>query len=231
VSLWWNWNRVTWLNSYTSKASNLMTLLRNFPILMAGYARSSEHKILATSSQTRVHRSPNATGWGRPPLDDIDAEIISVLRKFPLVPVRTIADFLNIYSSESSTHLIVKIAFKIFVSLGSPRINQWAAAKASRTRRTVTPRAWRIAKDRILRYHDPWRVIASANIVSISRRDPAKIDTYDNPGKNSTADTSATKYSSRSPRFCTAGAVKFPKTDSAFWQCHTSSATSASRAI
>jgi hypothetical protein len=42
----------------------------------------------------------------------------------------------------SGLDLAATSGLKIVNSLRSPHINQWAAAKASRTRRTVTPRAW-----------------------------------------------------------------------------------------
>jgi hypothetical protein len=49
---------------------------------------------------------------GRPPLDSIKAEIISILRQFPFSSVRTIAGSLNIPASIISIHLVEKIGLK-----------------------------------------------------------------------------------------------------------------------
>jgi hypothetical protein len=49
---------------------------------------------------------------GPPPLDDIDAEIISVLRKFPFSPLRTIPGSVAIPASMIYTHLVEKIDLK-----------------------------------------------------------------------------------------------------------------------
>jgi hypothetical protein len=56
----------------------------------------------------------------RPPLDDIDAEIISVLWKFLFSSVRTIAYSLNISASMTHTHLVEKIDLKIFYIVRLP---------------------------------------------------------------------------------------------------------------
>jgi hypothetical protein len=153
-----------------------------------------------------VHAPPNIKYWlhriklgrtdlqtqhvgGRPHLDDVDAEIISVLLKLPFSSVRTTADSLNIHASRIYTHLAEKIGLDIFPLLVSPHINQWAAAKASRTYRAVTPRAW-TTTGRLPWYRDQWGVMvsatwwASANMVSIGRRDPDKIGAYDNGPEN-----------------------------------------------
>jgi hypothetical protein len=85
--------------------------------------RRSEHKILAVSNQARGTDLHTQHVGGRPPADDINAEIITVLRKFPCPSVRTIADSLNIPASTIYTHLVEEIDFKIFTSLGTPHIN------------------------------------------------------------------------------------------------------------
>jgi hypothetical protein len=51
---------------------------------------------------------------GRPLLDDIDAEVRSVLRKFPFSSVRTIGDSLNIPAVTVYPHLVEKIGHKLF---------------------------------------------------------------------------------------------------------------------
>jgi hypothetical protein len=61
---------------------------------------------------------------GQSALGDIGAKIISVLRKFPFLSVRTIVDFLSISVSTIYTHLVEKIDLNFFTSLGSPHINQ-----------------------------------------------------------------------------------------------------------
>jgi hypothetical protein len=52
---------------------------------------------------------------GRPPLDDIDAEILSFLRKYPFSSVRTIAESLEIHASTICEHFVEKIGLKIFL--------------------------------------------------------------------------------------------------------------------
>jgi hypothetical protein len=49
---------------------------------------------------------------GRPTLDDIDAEILSALRRFPFSSVRTIGDSLGIPASTVYSHLVERIGFK-----------------------------------------------------------------------------------------------------------------------
>jgi hypothetical protein len=49
---------------------------------------------------------------GRPPLDDADAEILSLLRKFQFSPVRTIVDSLNIPVLTIYLHLVEQIGLK-----------------------------------------------------------------------------------------------------------------------
>jgi hypothetical protein len=56
-------------------------------------------------------RTPHA--HGRPPVDDIDAEILSLLRKYPFSSVRAIADSLEIPAS--IIYLVEKIGLKIFL--------------------------------------------------------------------------------------------------------------------
>jgi hypothetical protein len=56
----------------------------------------------------------------RPPLDDIDAEILLLLRKYPFFTVRTIAESLGIPVSTICPHLVEKIGFKIFLHRWAP---------------------------------------------------------------------------------------------------------------
>jgi chorismate mutase len=52
---------------------------------------------------------------GRPPLDDIDAEILSLLRKYRFSLVQTIAESPEILGSTIYSHLVEKIGFKPFL--------------------------------------------------------------------------------------------------------------------
>jgi hypothetical protein len=52
---------------------------------------------------------------GRPPLGDIGAESISVLRKLSFSSVRTITDPLNIPASMISIHLVEGLVLNFFV--------------------------------------------------------------------------------------------------------------------
>jgi DNA-binding Lrp family transcriptional regulator len=74
---------------------------------------------------------------GRPPLDDINAEILSLLQKYPFSSMRTIAESLEMPVSTIHSHLVEKIDLK----LGSPYVNQRVAGEASRTLKSVTPGA------------------------------------------------------------------------------------------
>jgi hypothetical protein len=57
---------------------------------------------------------------GRPPLDDTDTEIRSVLRKSPFSWVRTIADTLGTPAFKVYWHLVEKIGFKNYFLLWVP---------------------------------------------------------------------------------------------------------------
>jgi DNA-binding transcriptional MerR regulator len=50
---------------------------------------------------------------GRPPLDDIDADILSFFRKYPFSSVQTIAESLEISASTTYSHLVEKNGLKI----------------------------------------------------------------------------------------------------------------------
>ena len=64
--------------------------------------------------QLKLGRTDLATQHvgGRPPLDDTDAEILSVLHTSPFSSVRTIADSMGIPASTVYFHLVEKIGFK-----------------------------------------------------------------------------------------------------------------------
>jgi hypothetical protein len=49
---------------------------------------------------------------GRPPLDHVGAEMLSLLRKFPFPSVRTIADSLNIHVSTIYSYLVERIGLR-----------------------------------------------------------------------------------------------------------------------
>jgi hypothetical protein len=57
----------------------------------------------------------NQHSAGRSPLDDIDAEILVALRKFPFSSVRTIGDSLGIPASIVYSHLVERIGFKNYI--------------------------------------------------------------------------------------------------------------------
>jgi transposase len=59
-------------------------------------------------------------GGGRPRLDDIDAEILLVLRKFTFSSRRMIADSLNIPAPMIHAHLAEKIDLNNFYFVGFP---------------------------------------------------------------------------------------------------------------
>jgi hypothetical protein len=78
----------------------------------------------------------------RPPLDDIDAKILSLFRKYPFSSVRTIAKSLKIPLSINLFSFGREIwSYKFLASLGSPYISQRVAAEACRTVKSVTPDA------------------------------------------------------------------------------------------
>jgi hypothetical protein len=52
---------------------------------------------------------------GRPPLGNIDAEILSLLRKYPCSSLRTIAESLEIPDSTVYSHFVGKIGLKMFL--------------------------------------------------------------------------------------------------------------------
>jgi hypothetical protein len=52
---------------------------------------------------------------GRPTLDDIDAEILSALRKYPFSSVRTIGDSLGIPASNGYSHVVERSGFKSYL--------------------------------------------------------------------------------------------------------------------
>jgi hypothetical protein len=66
--------------------------------------------------QIRLGRTDLGTqhAVGRPSLGDIDADILSILGKYPFFSVRTIAGSLGIPVSTIYFHLVEKIGFKIF---------------------------------------------------------------------------------------------------------------------
>jgi hypothetical protein len=74
----------------------------------------------------------------RPPFDDINAEILSLPRKYPFSSVLTIAESLGIPASTIYSYLIEKISFKFFTSWSSPYANQQVAAETSQTLKSVT---------------------------------------------------------------------------------------------
>jgi hypothetical protein len=78
---------------------------------------------------------------GRLPLDDIDAEILSLLRKYPFSSVWMVAESLKIPVSVIDSHLVEKSDCQNFTSRGSPSISQRVAAEASRSLKSVTPGA------------------------------------------------------------------------------------------
>jgi hypothetical protein len=57
----------------------------------------------------------NQHSGGRPTLDDIDAEILAALRKFPFSSVPTIGDSLGIPASTVYSHLVERIGFKNYI--------------------------------------------------------------------------------------------------------------------
>jgi hypothetical protein len=78
---------------------------------------------------------------GRALLDDIDAENVSLLRKYPSASGRTIAESLYIPVSAIYAHLVEKMGLKFLTSLGSPHVNQRVAAEMNRILKSVTPGA------------------------------------------------------------------------------------------
>jgi hypothetical protein len=78
---------------------------------------------------------------GRPPLDDIGAEILSFLRKYPFSSVRTTAESLEIPVSIIDSHLVEKIGLQKSYFAGFPNVNQRVAAEVSRTLESITPGA------------------------------------------------------------------------------------------
>jgi hypothetical protein len=61
---------------------------------------------------------------GRPPLDDVDTEISSLIREFPFPSVRTITDSQSIPACPIYSHLVQRIGPKTFPTwLGSPHVN------------------------------------------------------------------------------------------------------------
>jgi hypothetical protein len=52
---------------------------------------------------------------GQPPLDDVDFEMLSLLRKFPFPSMRTITGSLTIPASTVYSHLMEKIGLKTFL--------------------------------------------------------------------------------------------------------------------
>jgi hypothetical protein len=51
----------------------------------------------------------------RPPLGDIDAELVSILGKLQLSSLQTIADSLTIPASRTYCHSVEKISFSVFL--------------------------------------------------------------------------------------------------------------------
>jgi hypothetical protein len=65
------------------------------------------HQIMLGRTDLRTQR---AGGW--PPLDDIDAEMLSFLRKYPFTSVRMTAESLEIPVSTFYSHLVEKIGLQ-----------------------------------------------------------------------------------------------------------------------
>jgi hypothetical protein len=104
---------------------------------MAGCVHSIEHKYwLHQVNLGRTDLRAQYAG-GRPPLDDLDAEILSFLRRYPFSSVRTIANSREIPASTIYSHL----ALNFLSWLGSSCCNQRVMAGVSRTLRPVTPGA------------------------------------------------------------------------------------------
>jgi hypothetical protein len=70
---------------------------------------------LDPSNQAGENRSHEPTQWWATTLDDIDAEILEALRKFPFSSVRTIGDSLGIPASTVDSHLVERIGFKNYI--------------------------------------------------------------------------------------------------------------------
>jgi hypothetical protein len=68
------------------------------------------HQISLVTTDRRTQHA-----GGRPPLDDIDTEILSLLRKYSFSSVRTIAKSLGIPVSTLYFHLAKKIGLKLFL--------------------------------------------------------------------------------------------------------------------
>jgi hypothetical protein len=85
---------------------------------------------------------------GRPLFHDINAEILSLLRKYPFSSVRTIAESREIPVSTIFFIWSRKLVLKISYFVGSRYPNQRIAAEASRTLKSVTLDAWKPAESR-----------------------------------------------------------------------------------
>jgi hypothetical protein len=87
-----------------------------------GQAASAPPSIKYRLHQIKLGRTDLQTHHvgGRPPLEDNDAELIFVLRKFLFSSVRTIAESWNIHASTISDHLVEKTNFTFFDFVGFP---------------------------------------------------------------------------------------------------------------
>jgi hypothetical protein len=74
-------------------------------------AHPAEPNLEGRPSQARQKRSQDAICWWQPRLDDVDMEILAILRKFPFSSIFTIADCLGTASPTIYFHLIGRIGF------------------------------------------------------------------------------------------------------------------------
>jgi DNA-binding transcriptional ArsR family regulator len=74
--------------------------------------------------QVKLRRTDleNVSSSGRQLLDDVDAEIISALRKYPFASVRSIADSTGIAPSTVYSHLVEQLGFRNYILRCLPHI-------------------------------------------------------------------------------------------------------------